>query len=132
MALPKLNHPTFDVKIPSTNKVYTFRPYTVKEQKILLMLQGSTDPEELYKTVKELIGATCVGAINIDKLAYFDIEYLLLRLRAKSVGEISKLSYKCNNIVEGAPCSTNVDIDIIMFFEGSKPDSIKIEISVLL
>lgn len=99
MALPKLQHPTFEVKIPSTQKSFIFRPYTVKEQKILLMLQDSKDPDELVRCVKDLVESCCTGDINPDKLTYFDIEYIILKLRSKSVGEVSTLSFKCNNSV---------------------------------
>jgi T4 bacteriophage base plate protein len=112
MSLPVLEHPTFELRLPSTNKTYIFRPYTVKEQKILLMLQDSTDKEEITRCAKDLIGSCCVGKINPEKLSYFDVEYILLRLRAKSVGEVSTLNYRCNNIVNEKTCNNRVSIDI--------------------
>ena len=131
MALPKLNHPTIDVKIPSTKEKATFRPYTVKEQKILLMLKESSSPEEIVQVLKNLISSTCVGKINPEKLAYFDIEYLFLKIRAFSVGEKTQVNYKCNNVVEDSTCGsvTPIDIDISdieVDFSGVVPQEIQV------
>jgi hypothetical protein len=105
MPLPNLQHPKFDVKLPSNGKIYSFRPYTVKEQKILLMLKESIDSEEVSGAIKTLITSCCLsGEIPVDKLTYFDIEYIFLQIRINSVGEISKLSYVCNNIIDNNKC----------------------------
>lgn len=112
MSLPKLEHPIYELKIPSNKKSFKYRPYTVKEQKILLMLQDSTDPDELLGAFKDLISSCSLSDINLDKLTYFDLEYIFLRLRSKSVGEISSLRFKCNNNVEGKKCNHITQIDI--------------------
>lgn len=137
MALPKLQHPTFEVKIPSTNKSAIFRPYTVKEQKILLMLQESKEADELSRCVKDLIESCCTSEIKADKLTYFDLEYILLRLRSKSVGEISKLSFRCNNEVEEKVCGTTNEIevnleDIGVDFSGAKKQEIQIQSGIVM
>ena len=114
MALPKLEHPTFKVTVPSTKAKLTFRPYTVKEQKVLLMLKESSTPDEVVESLKSLISSCCIEKVNTNKLAYFDIEYIFLKIRAASVGEVATVSYKCNNIVEGEKCGTvtNLNIDL--------------------
>lgn len=140
MALPKLQHPTFEVKIPSTQKSFIFRPYTVKEQKILLMLQDSKDPDELVRCIKDLIESCCQGDINADKLTYFDIEYIILKLRSKSVGEIANLAFKCTNTINAEDetesvcgATTKLDInleDINVDFSKSKNKDILIQDSI--
>jgi len=107
LALPKLQHPTFELKIPSSGNKYLFRPYTVKEQKILLTVKDSEDENEVTDLLNQLISSCCMSKdCNPKKLAYFDIEYIFLKLRAKSVGEVVDLSYKCNNTVNDTPCGT--------------------------
>lgn len=85
MPLPKIIQPLFNITIPSTGVKTTFRPFTVKEEKILLIAQESKDANQIMLAVKQIVN-NCVTNINIDKLAMFDLEYLLLMLRAKSVG----------------------------------------------
>jgi len=137
MALPKLQHPTFEVKLPSTQKSFIFRPYTVKEQKILLMLQETKEPEELSRCVKDLIESCCTGDINTDKLTYFDLEYILLRLRSKSVGEVSSLSFRCNNQVADEACGTvnKIEInleDIQVDFSQAKSQEIQLQNTIII
>ena len=133
MALPKLNHPTFELTIPSTKEKVKFRPYTVREQKVLLMMKESSEQEEIVQSLKDLIESCSQTKINANKFAYFDIEYIFLKLRAFSVGEISTLSYKCNNLkADGSKCSeiTSMDIDlreIEVTFDGVKEKRIPIE-----
>ena len=133
MALPKLQHPTFEVKIPSTGAKVTLRPYTVKEQKILLTIKDSEDENEISDLLLQLISACCLTeGFNPKKLAYFDIEYLFLKLRAKSVGEVVEVSYKCNNIVSESPCGTvntfEINLDnTAVDFEGSKKNEFEIQ-----
>ena len=111
--LPKLNHPKYEVKIPSTGKPYKFRPYTVKEQKILLMMQDSTDIDELTECVKDLIiSCSLSDNFSVNSLTYFDIEYLFLKIRSKSVGESTQISFKCNNIVEDTICGQINKIEV--------------------
>jgi hypothetical protein len=93
MSLPKINHPVFKVTIPSTKKVASFRPYTVKEEKLLVMMQSSKELTDVVDVLKQVITNCCVEDINVDKLAIFDIEYLFVKLRSKSVGETIELVY---------------------------------------
>jgi hypothetical protein len=129
--LPKLSHPSYEVKIPSNKKTYKFRPYTVKEQKILLMMQNSDSIEDLTRCITDLIESCSLTPISIDKLSYFDIEYLFLKIRSKSVGETSTVSYNCNNQINGELCNTVNELeisldDVEVSFENSIPGEIKL------
>lgn len=92
MGLPKLDQPLFPITIPSTNKKTTFRPFTVKEEKILLIAQESKDTDHLTVAIKQLI-ENCVSGVKVDALTVFDLEYLLLKIRAKSADNIVKFSF---------------------------------------
>jgi hypothetical protein len=84
MALPKIDQPLFDIIIPSTKKKVRYRPFTVKEEKILLIAQESKDQNQILLAIKQII-TNCVEKVDVDKLAIFDLEYLILNIRAKSV-----------------------------------------------
>lgn len=87
MPLPKIQQPLFDLTIPSTKKKVKFRPFTVKEEKILLIAQESKDMEQIVLSIKQIIN-NCVEGVNVEQLAMFDLEYILINLRSKSVGEV--------------------------------------------
>lgn len=87
MALPKIQQPLFELTIPSTKKKVQFRPFTVKEEKILLIAQESKDIEQIVLSMKQIVN-NCVKDIDVEKLSTFDMEYILLNIRSKSVGEI--------------------------------------------
>jgi hypothetical protein len=93
MSLPKIQHPTFKVDIPSLKKQVSFRPYTVREEKLLLMLKTNDDVGETVDNLKQIISNCCMENINVDKLALFDVEYIFIKLRSKSVGETIELVY---------------------------------------
>ena len=91
MALPKLNTPTYELEIPSTDEKIKYRPFLVKEEKILLMAMESGKNEDIVQAVKDIVLACTFDKLDVSNLPMFDIEYLFLNIRAKSVGEISKL-----------------------------------------
>lgn len=93
MALPKITHPVYKIKIPSTKKVVSFRPYTVKEEKLLLMIKSSEEISDAVDVLKQVITNCAVEPIDVDKLALFDIEYIFVKMRSKSVGEEVELVY---------------------------------------
>jgi hypothetical protein len=95
MALPKIDQPLFDLIIPSTGKKVVFRPFLVKEEKILLIAQSGGDAE-MVRAIKQIINNCVIEDINVDDLATFDLEYMFLKLRAKSVNNLIKLSYRDN------------------------------------
>ena len=93
MALPKLNVPVYEAILPSTEKVIKYRPFLVKEEKLLLTAQESGE-DAVLPAVKQIIKNCIQGEIDVDNMPIFDIEYLFLRLRAKSIGEEVTLGLK--------------------------------------
>lgn len=91
MALPTIATPTFTTKIPSTGQEIEFRPFLVKEEKVLLMALEGGDPNEMMVATKKILQSCIISPFDFDKLATFDVEYLFLKLRGKSVGEVIEL-----------------------------------------
>ena len=87
MALPRLNVPVYETILPSTEKVIKYRPFLVKEEKILLTAMEDGEEKIIANAIKQILRNCIQEELNIDDLPTFDIEYLFLRLRAKSVGE---------------------------------------------
>jgi hypothetical protein len=100
MALPKLDVPTYELILISSGKPVRFRPFLVKEQKLFLMASESTDANEVVKTIRQVLRNCVLDELDIDSLPTFDLEYLFMNLRARSVEEIVDLKYKCNNTVK--------------------------------
>ena len=94
MALPKLNTPQYELELPSTGGKIKFRPFLVKEQKLLMMAQESDKEEEISEAIMNIIDS-CTTGIDARKLPIFDIEYVFLKLRTKSVGETAEIKVKC-------------------------------------
>ena len=82
--LPTINAPTYDLTIPSTNESVKFRPFLVKEEKILLMAQEGEELQEKIDAIKQIIGNCLVSDVDVDKLSTFDIEHIFIELRSKS------------------------------------------------
>ena len=95
MSLPKINAPEYRLNIPSTDEEITYRPFLVKEEKLLLIAHETGDEKATFSAIKELIKGCVVQDLAIDMLPMFDIEYIFLNIRAKSVGEIAKLKIIC-------------------------------------
>jgi rubrerythrin len=98
--LPKIDVPIYDLKLISNGKKIRYRPFTVKEEKLFLMALESNDSEATINTIKQVINNCVLDDVNVNTLPIFDIEYLFLHLRAKSIGEEIQLKYKCNNDVD--------------------------------
>jgi len=96
MALPKLETPTYELILPSTGEKIKYRPFLVKEYKILLTALES-DGEEIHRIITELVDVCTFNKLKMDILPNFDIELIFLNLRAKSVGESTNLTLQCNN-----------------------------------
>ena len=95
--LPKIDHPTFKIKIPSLRKDHSFRPFLVKEEKLLLMAKESDNNSDIFSAIKQVvINCSLDKNLNIDKLAIFDLEYIFLKIRAFSVDNIVKIAYRDN------------------------------------
>jgi len=95
MALPKLNTPTYELEVPSTDKKIKYRPFLVKEEKILMIAMESKDNAQIVNAVKDIVTSCTFDELNIATMPMFDVEYIFLNIRAKSVGEISKLKILC-------------------------------------
>ena len=106
MSLPKIEHPIFKLKIPSNKREVRFRPFLVKEEKILLIAKTSEQENDILLAIKQVVNNCALDEIDIDKLALFDIEFLFLKIRAQSVNNIVSVSYKDNED------NTDYDFDI--------------------
>jgi len=95
MALPKINTPTYELVVPSTSEEIRYRPFLVKEEKILLMAMESGDNKEIIRAIQDIVKECTYDKLKLSTMPMFDIEYLFLNIRAKSVGEITTLSLKC-------------------------------------
>ncbi len=97
MPLPKVKHPIYEFTVPSTSKKESFRPFLVREEKILLIAKSSEDPADSLRAVKQIVNNCAISeSFNVDKLPIFDLEYLFLQLRAVSVNNVVQVSYRDN------------------------------------
>lgn len=129
--LPKIDVPIYDLKLPSNGKEIKVRPFLVKEEKLLLMAVKTNDTQEIIKTTKQVVNNCILDSdINIETLPFFDMDYLFIALRAKSIGENIEVSFICKNTVDGVECDgkfpviidiSNVVIDKV---EGITPEII--------
>jgi hypothetical protein len=133
MALPELILPIYELTIPSSGKQIKVRPFVVKEEKILLMASESNDDLEIINTTIQTIKNCIVeGDVNVEKLPFFDIDYLFIALRAKSIGETVDMTFICNNQIEDESICGNkfeapIDIGKVTVI---KDDSISNEIKL--
>tara|TARA_A100001388_G_scaffold258887_1_gene225756 strand:- start:263 stop:970 length:708 start_codon:yes stop_codon:yes gene_type:complete len=95
MALPKLDTPIHTLVLPSTGQEIKYRPFLVKEQKLLMMAQESEEDDQMYHIMSNIVRACTFDKVDADTVPLFDIEYVFLKLRAKSVGETAKLRVLC-------------------------------------
>jgi hypothetical protein len=106
--LPKLDLPLFELVLPSTGKKIQYRPFTVKEEKILLIAQESKDIDQIVLAIKQIIG-NCVTNIDVERLATFDFEYILLHIRGKSINNLIDLKIRDPDTQESISLSINID-----------------------
>lgn len=112
MALPQINSPIYELTIPSTNKKVKYRPFVVKEEKILLLALESQEEEEITQAILTILGNCIQTKIDLDSLSTFDIEYIFLNVRAKSVGEMLEFMITCPDDNE-TQVEVEIDIDDI-------------------
>ena len=110
MSLPKLNTPVYEAILPSTEKVIKFRPFLVKEEKVLLTAMEDGSQTALMNAIKTILKNCIQGEINVDRLPLFDIEYLFLKIRSKSIGEVSEIGLKCTN--DGCDSVTQLSVNL--------------------
>jgi len=120
MGLPKIDLPLFELEVPSTGKKVKYRPFTVKEEKILLIAQESKDPKQIFLAIKQIL-TNCLQSTDVEKLAIFDLEYILLNIRAKSVNNEISFSIKDPDTEEKVDLTINIDnIQIVKFPDHNK------------
>jgi len=127
MPLPKLEANKYPAVIPSTNKTIEFRPFLVKEEKILMVAQESKDPSQIFEAMKDIIKTCTFNSVDASELTTYDLEYLFLQLRAKSVGETANIKIKCEECDEYNEVSINL-LDAKVEFSKEKVDK-KIQLS---
>ena len=116
MALPKLNIATYELIVPSTGQKVEYRPFLVKEEKLLLMAAESSDAKTITNAMKDIIAACTNDTLDLKNLAAFDIEYIFLQLRGKSVGDVVEINLKKPNQItcedKGCPNASQMEIDL--------------------
>lgn len=116
MALPEIKHPIFKITVPSTKKQISYRPYTVQEEKLLLIVRMSEDLQEIISTLKQILKNCILDPIDLDKLAMFDIEYIFLNIRKDSVSNEIELIYSDGD--RKVPFKVNLADVKVKFTEG--------------
>ena len=113
MPLPKISTPTYELEIPSTGKKIRYRPFLVKEEKILVMALESEDMKQITNAIIDILSECILSkGVKVADLATFDIEYLFLNIRGKSVGETIEVNVTCPDDEE-TQVQTEIDIDLI-------------------
>ena len=109
MALPKLNVPTHELVIPSTDKKIKYRPFLVKEEKILLLAMESGENNDILQAVKTIVDECTFNKLKVGEMPMFDVEYIFLQIRSRSVGEVSTMRILCQ---DDRKTYAKVDIDL--------------------
>ena len=113
MPLPKIDQPLFALTIPSNGETVKFRPFTVKEEKILLIAQESNDIDQVVLSIKQIL-TNCIQDYDIDKLAVFDLEYILIQIRSKAVNNLLKFRVSDPDTEEMVDLELDIDeIEIV-------------------
>ena len=134
MALPKLNTPTYELELPSTGEKIKYRPFLVKEQKILMMAQEGSDENEIAEAMGNLVNDCTFGKIDAKVSPMFDIEYIFLKVRGKSVGDKIELNVTCpDDEKTSAPVTIDIDdIQVHMLEDHTNEVNISSDIKVVL
>ena len=121
MALPKLGYPTYELELPSTGKTIKYRPFLVKEEKVLLMALESKDEKQVIGAVKDLIKNCVITRIKVESLPSFDLEYLFLKIRGASIGETITLTVTCQDDNE-TQVEASININEVEIFKPEGHD----------
>jgi hypothetical protein len=97
MTLPKIVTPTYELEIPSSKEKITYRPFLVKEEKILLLAQEAGEESDILNAIKQIIKNCTFEEVEVNDMALFDLEYIFLRIRSKSLGEKVELKLLCDD-----------------------------------
>ena len=133
MPLPKINTPTYELTLPSNGKKIKYRPFLVREEKILIIALETEDLKQITKAVLDILDSCILTkGVTIQSLPSFDIEYLFLNVRAKSVGETIEITITCPDDNE-TTVNVNVDLDTIKVKKDRKhKNTIKLDDSLSL
>ena len=116
MILPTIDQPIYEVNLLTSDKPVRFRPFLVKEQKIMLMAVEAKDIDTTIKSIKQIIKNCVIDHINVDELPLADLETLFLHLRARSMGEVLNLYFKCTNKIGAVgletPCNMVLEVPV--------------------
>ena len=119
MTLPTINVPTYELEVPSTKEKITYRPFLVKEEKILLTAMETGGEQDMVLALKQIVNNCLIKEMDIDHLATFDLEYIFLNLRSKSVGEVATINVTCPDDGETqVPVEIPLDEVEVIFPEG--------------
>lgn len=129
MALPTITSPKYKLTIPSQNKEIAFRPFLVKEEKILLMALESEDESAMEIAIKDIVESCTFNEINIYQLTTYDIEYIFLQISAKSTGEVSNLTLICTSCQQANEVPVRID-DVKVEFKDNHNNRIDIETGI--
>ena len=122
MTLPVINTPTYELVVPSTKETLVYRPFLVKEEKILLMAMEEEKDTQLNRALKQVVNNCTFEKLDVGKLPLFDLEYIFLRIRAKSVGEVAKIQVLCEDDGETyVPVEIDLESIEVEFQEDHSP-----------
>jgi|TARA_B110000467_G_scaffold163052_1_gene187977 hypothetical protein len=121
MGLPRIAVPEYSLKLPSNGKEIKYRPFLVKEEKILLIAMESEDDDQIAAASKTVINNCIYADIDVNDLPIFDVEYIFLQLRARAKGELIELKYNCPKCENEIPMSFNIDEINVTKEEGHDP-----------
>lgn len=122
-SLPKFSYPTLKFKLPSSGTEYSFRPFLVKEEKILLLAKSSDDSTDILTAIKQVVNNCALDPLfNINKCTVFDLEFLFLKLRAASIESIIKVSYRDNEDNKVYDFEVDLDKVKLIFPKGKEAD----------
>ena len=110
MTLPKIETPTYELEIPSSKEKITYRPFLVKEEKILLLAQEAGEESDILNAIKQIIKNCTFEEVEVNDMALFDLEYIFLRIRSKSIGEKVELKLLCDDDGE-TYADVTIDLD---------------------
>ena len=130
MALPKIATPTYELEIPSSKEKLTYRPFLVKEEKLLLLAMETEKDEDIIHAIKTIITNCTFEKANVENMPLFDLEFIFLNVRAKSIGEVIKLKLLCEDDKETyADVSINLE-DIKVDFNDTHTNIIELNDNV--
>ncbi len=112
MPLPKIDVVIHELELPILKKKVRYRPFLVKEQKILLMAATEESSDAIERAIRQIINNCCLDSIDVENLSLLDVEYFFMHIRAVSVGEIVENSYRCRNIVDDKTCDNLMSVNL--------------------